>query len=126
MVVKASMLWKEWLFAEPYAAQGKFEKENLSAKAAQLTDFFLFFIFFLTEHLQISSVASARALLRACVAGSCFPWAGGGRCAAGGAGAALLEVPSSDGWELRQAAARPKTLLVGWALLGSSNPACSP
>lgn len=49
------MLGKEWLFAGPYAAQGKFEKENLSAKAAQLTDFFIFL--FLTEHLQIPTVA---------------------------------------------------------------------
>lgn len=81
MVVKASMLGKEWLFAGPYAAQGKFEKENLSAKAAQLTDFFIFL--FLTEHLQIPTVASARAAVRARVAGSCFPWAGGGRCAGG-------------------------------------------
>lgn len=44
MVVKASTLWKEWLFTEPYAAQGKFEKENLSAKAAQLTGFIYLFI----------------------------------------------------------------------------------
>lgn len=34
MVVKARMLRKEWLFAELYAAQAKFEKENLTVKTA--------------------------------------------------------------------------------------------
>lgn len=34
MVVKARMVRKEWVFTEPYAAQAKFEKENLSVKTA--------------------------------------------------------------------------------------------
>lgn len=77
------MLGKEWLFTGPYAAQGKFEKENLSAKAAQLTDLFIYLFIFLTECLQIPTVASARAAVRAHIAGSCFPWAGRGRRAGG-------------------------------------------
>lgn len=120
MVVKASMLGKEWLFAGPYAAQGKFEKENLSAKAAQLTDFFIFFIFNRTLANTYCSLSQSCGMsTRSRQLFSLGRWR---KMCWGGAGAALLKVPSHDGWELR--ILKPCSYGVGTAQ--SSNTACSP